>query len=252
MGKKNGVFSQREILRALYANKLDKILVRENGKVDYKLYKKDKEDKFYVYMKVPSEVIAKFYYDVVIEFSPPDNIHAGVSSIDSYKVRFFSNDPAFVFTFAHAFIENDLFLTELSSKMSKPAIKNTAEIRNPKNEVGYVKSLFFAYLIMNQRGLFKKVLYLTADEINFKVLIPLIMHADKKIQLRQEAQTEYDKKARINKKLAQNKDKSKTQIQDEMRSKDSVVRTTNPAKTVSTTKKSKIAKAVKKVAKRRG
>ena len=65
MGIANSVMSNREMYRSMYSMKLDAIMVREMGKIDYKLYK-DKNS-YYAYIKVPSEVVEKFYYDVVIE-----------------------------------------------------------------------------------------------------------------------------------------------------------------------------------------
>ena len=208
MGKKNAVFSKRELYYGLYSDKFDKILVRENGKITYNQFVDKKNDKYYIYIKIPSEVIAKFYYDVVIEFSSTNPLSKGVQNLEGYDVRFFSNDPAFVFTFAHAFITNDVFITELKPKMSKLAVKTVATEKNPKDELGYVKSLFFAYLFIKQRGLFKKISFVDAANINFKQLIPVIMHADEKIKLRQEAQAEYDKQLRIEKNKQQNKNKT--------------------------------------------
>ena len=233
MGKKNAVFTQREMFRSMYADKLDKILVRENGKIDFKTYVDKKNDKYYVYIKIPSEVIAKFYYDVVIEFSTTNAVLKGIQTLDEYDVRFFSNDPAFVFTFAHAFIKNDMFIKELTPKMSKLAVKKVAEEKNPKDEIGYVKSIFFAFLYMRTRGLFKKIAYLDAPTIDFKILTPLIMHADKKIELRQEAGKEYQRKLSEKKNLKQNRAKPEESIASDVQKKQSVV----PVDAVKTTKK---------------
>lgn len=180
MGVKNAVFSNREMYRELYTNKLNKILVREAGKIEYYLYKG--KGKYYAYIKVPSEMVENFYYDVVIEFTEPKG--STPISLKNYNVHFYSNDPAFVFTFAHAFIENELFIDRYKDKMSKEAVKKVAKEKNPTNQVGYVKSLYFAYLIMVQKGLFNKLLYVsTYSERNVK---SMIMDADKKIALRQE------------------------------------------------------------------
>ena len=69
MGIANAVISNREMYRQLYTGKLDKIMVREMGHIDYKLYVGKK--KYYIHFKIPSEIIEKFYYDVVIEFDEP-------------------------------------------------------------------------------------------------------------------------------------------------------------------------------------
>lgn len=248
MGKKNAVFSQREIYYGLYSDKFDKVLVRENGKITYSQFVDKKNDKYYIFIKIPSEVIPKFYYDVVIEFSSSNPISKGVQNLENYDVRFFSNDPAFVFTFAHAFISNDVFISELKPKMSKLAIKNVATEKNPKDELGYVKSLFFAYLFIKQRGLFKKISYVEANSINFKQLLPSIMHADEKIKLRQEAQVEYDKRLKIEKHKQQNQDKTKQSIADEKKAATSnIVKMIKPVKHTSQVKQVKTAKRTRKI-----
>lgn len=208
MGIKNSVFSQREMYRELYRQKLDKILVREGGKVNYKLYK-DK-DNYYAWFKIPSEVISNFYYDVVIKFIPKSNAVKLTKSLKEYNVKFYSNDPAFVFTFAYAMEKNKLFIDELAPVMSQEALKERAKERNPKSEVGYVKSLFFAYLLMRQYNLFDKLLYEeNGISFNIKELLSKITPADKKIRDRQEAQIELNKKNRIAKAKEANKERDK-------------------------------------------
>lgn len=184
-GKQNAVFSQREMYRAVYSSKLDKVLLRENNKIDYYLYHKN--DEYYIHMKVPSEVVEKFYYDVVIKFYTDNNALKVAPSLQNYYVQFYSNDPAFVYTYAHTFMNNELFIDELKPKMSKIAIKKSAEIRNPNDVVGYVKSLFFCYLIMKNKGLFAKIKYTTyGKKFDKKLLLASVEDADKKIEKRKE------------------------------------------------------------------
>lgn len=198
MGRSNAVFSNREMYRTMYMEKLDKIMVREHGKVDYKLFIKGKT--YYCYIKIPSETIEDFYYDVVIEFTEPEG--KTPKTLDKYEARFYSNDPSFVFTFAHAFIENDMFITSLTDKMSKEAVKKVAVEKNPQNQVGYVKSLFFAYLIMSKRGLFNKLQYTLAFKASF--LKGLITNADVKVEQRIEAgKAKEEKKKTIRQKIKQ-------------------------------------------------
>ena len=196
MGVKNAVISNREMYRAMYTEKLNKILVRESGKVTYFLYKGTK--KYYAYIKVPSEVVSKFYYDVIIEFSEPDGgAKLSDRTLRNYNVRFYSNDPAFVFTFAHAFIQNGLFLDTYRDKMSNQAIRKNADEKNPNNDVGYVKSLYFAYLIMNQRGLFNKIQY--GERYHERNVKSMVMDADEKISRRQQEGEELRKSNRKSK-----------------------------------------------------
>lgn len=184
MGRSTAVVSNRQLYDQFYRSKLDKIMVRENGKISYKLYRA--KHKYYAHLKIPSETVSNFYYDVVIEFSEPDKIIGdGRPTLTNYNVRFFSNDPAFVFNFVHAFNKNDLFITDLKDKMSSTALKTVGKEKNPKDEVGYVKSIYFAYLIMVQRDLFNKLKYTIS--YNEKIMKADIAHADTKIQQRTEA-----------------------------------------------------------------
>ena len=165
MGEKNSVFTQREALRQVYVEKFNKIMVREMGNINVQLFTND--DKYIAFLKIPSEVIEKFYYDVVIEFSPPNLINKLDKSLENYNVKFFSNDPAFVFTFAYAFNKNKLFITDLEQKMSKEALEEKAKIKNPNASIGYVKSLYFAYFIRNCHTIFQNgatIYFLSSNE----------------------------------------------------------------------------------------
>lgn len=204
MGIANAVISNREMYRKFYNEKFDKIVLRETGRLnnmENHLYKDG--DRYIAYLKIPSEVVPQFYYDVVIEFTEPKtkdkNIKKKITgnSLEDYYVRFYSNDPSFVFTFCHAFIKNDMFFKEFSNKMSKQAIKNRAVQKNPKDVVGYVKSLYFAYILMSRRGLFNKLKYV--EKYNKHALDVRVMDADKKILLRQEEAAKLQKQQKIEK-----------------------------------------------------
>ncbi len=154
MGKNNAVLNAtaREAIRNSYIKKYDAILVRERGKIDYKLYKNKKKNTYYAHFKIPSETVEKFYYDTVLEFYADENIK-NTNNLFDYNVKFYSNDPAFVYTYAYVFSHNDLFVEDLMSRMSKKALKTDAKEKNPSNQVGYVKTIYFAYLTMKQKGL---------------------------------------------------------------------------------------------------
>lgn len=194
MGRKNQVYSNRQVFYKLYKEKLDKILVREAGNIKYELFLDRKKGEYYIYLKIPSEVIKKFYYDVVIKFFTDDPKAKNSSTIKNYDVQFYSNDPAFVFTFAHAMKKNKLFINDLKDVMSKKALKEVAKERNAKEEIGYVKSIYFAYLTIVRYALFDKISFTSyAKEFNKKELIKKIMPADLKVELRQNAQKEIKK-----------------------------------------------------------
>lgn len=197
MGRDNAVYSQREMYRALYTDKLDKIMVREAGKIDFYLYR-NKDGRYFIHIKVPSEVVPKFYYDTVIEFYATDSGVTVGNTLKDYLVRFYSNDPSFVFTFAHAFIKNDLFIKELEPKMAKRAVEERAKEKNPKDLVGYVKSIYFAYLIIKNRGLMRKDVFDNyAKDFDLQHILSTIESASSKIEKRQQLGAEIDKKKKF-------------------------------------------------------
>lgn len=203
LGKKNAVFSQRNILRQVYTAKLDAVMLREAGKMKYDLYHNKKDDTYWIHIKVPSEVVPKFYYDVVIKFFTSDNGQRTSGSLADYNVRFFSNDPAFVYTYLRVFLKNGLFIDELKSKAPAKALKEDPSERNPYETPGYVKSLYFAYLYIKSKSLFIKDRYLNEGHpLNIKSLIKDIEHGDMKISERQRLGEEEAKKHRAEKSKA--------------------------------------------------
>lgn len=186
--KSSVMAGSREMYRSLYVQKYDALMVRENGDIKYKLYKS--KNKYYIHIKIPSESVEEFYYDIVIEFSSKKP----GTSLMQYDVRFFSNDPSFVYTFAYSFNKNKMFITELASVMSKEALTKKPDEKNPKLEIGYVKTLYFAYLFMYQRGLLTTLRYTSAEKIDFKGLASIITPADEKINERQKAVTIKEKR----------------------------------------------------------
>lgn len=246
MGEKNSVFTQREALRQVYVEKFNKIMVREMGNINVQLFTND--DKYIAFLKIPSEVIEKFYYDVVIEFSPPNLINKLDKSLENYNVKFFSNDPAFVFTFAYAFNKNKLFITDLEQKMSKEALEEKAKIKNPNASIGYVKSLYFAYLYLKSKGLFLKNMYETYGKpYNQKYLLQQIMTANNKIAARIEAQNILNKRNAVRRQKEIAEKNNKRTFSGKNISGTPVVKSTKSTKSVKTVKTVKNTKTTKKI-----
>ena len=179
------VYTNRNMYKNMYKSKFDKVLVREQGRIKYELYvAKDNVDSHYVYLKIPSEVVPNFYYDVVIQFYTKNVVYKNEKTLRRYSVKFYSNDPAFAYTFAHSSKQNELFISDLEARMPKQLLKNKAKIKNPKDEVWYVKSLFFAYLAMEKYNLFSKAMF--SNQYRKKELLNKITPAEIKIAKRQE------------------------------------------------------------------
>jgi hypothetical protein len=90
--------------------------------------------------------------------------------------------------------------------MSKEAIKSEAKEKNPNDNVGYVKTIYFAYLFLQNRN-FNKIgrFENEATPLIAKDLLSNVMPADEKINLRQEEGRHVSKR------------KKKTLTQDQLR-----------------------------------
>lgn len=190
MGKGSAVMSaaHREVMRMQYKKKFDNILLREKGKIDYRLFKDNKSNTYWIYAKIPSELCKDFYYDTIIKFYADEKVKAGGRDLFKYYAEFYSNDPSFVYTYAYVFSHNNLFIRELSSKMSKEALKKAPKEKNPTESVGYVKSLYFVYLLMQNRNLNKvNIFEKQSDPLDPNFFRTNVMNADQKIAEREEA-----------------------------------------------------------------
>lgn len=183
MGKNNAVFSNMDLYRNLYTDKFNKLMVRENSKINYNILKS--KDAYFIILKIPSESTENLYYDVCIKFDTKSVVPK--TSIKDCPVKFFSNDPYFCYTFAYAFNKKGLFVDELESKMDKIFLTKKAIERNPSNEVGYDKIIYFAFLAMQLKGLFNTVKVDTESQPYSKEsLLNLVTDSNSKINERQE------------------------------------------------------------------
>lgn len=188
----------REIYRKNYTDKLNAVLVRENNKVDYYLYKNSKDGSYYMYMKIPSETVKGFTYDVVVRFKRPEKDPHKVDTekdLKHYDVEFFSNDPAFVFNLEYTFKSKNMFVKDLTKRGSKEALTTKPKVTNPNNTIFYCKTIYWAYLLGEHRGLFVKSKY--TEKYDAKRLFDMVMDSQEKITERQEkGESERKKKNR--------------------------------------------------------
>ena len=193
LGRNSAVLTiaARQTIMDSYAKKWDVILLRENGNINYFLYYDQKHNAYYAHFKIPSETVKKFYYDVVIKFTADARVGEGGRDLFKYSVQFYSNDPSFVYTYAYVFKKNDMFIDELTDRMSKDALRKAPKVRNPHQNTGYVKTLVFAYLYMKAKKLNDKTRFITASSSYTRGhLSGNIENADIKIKNRQEKNVE--------------------------------------------------------------
>lgn len=194
----------REIYKLEYTNRLNAVLVRENNKIDFHLYTA-KDGSYYMYIKIPSETVKGFTYDVVVRFKRPEKDPHKVDTektLKNYDVEFFSNDPAFVFNLEYTFKSRDMFIKDLAKRGSKEALSTKPKTTNPNNVVFYCKTLYWAYLLGEQRGLFVKTRYI--ENYNAKRLFDMVEDSQEKIDRRkEEGDTDRKKKVRERKETQQ-------------------------------------------------
>lgn len=247
MGKKNAVFSQREMYRALYTEKFDKLLLREAGKIDFTLYTDKDTDRYIIHIKIPSETCKNFYYDAVICFYSNDPTAKSSSTIQDYKVKFFSNDPAFVYTYLRVFLKLELLFEDMKPKSSKLALTKDPKEKNPYMVPGYSKILYFAYLYMKQKNLFAKHMYMSyAVPYTAKKLLANVEHTDTKIAARQAAGEETAKEKAAEKREEREKASPRTTVS-QQHSPSGNIRSTKmvgQSKRVGTVKKSKTTRKI--------
>lgn len=195
LGKNSAVLTiaARQNIIESYSKKWDVILLRENGNINYHLFKDSKHNAYYGHFKIPSETVKNFYYDVVIKFTADARVGEGGKDLFKYAVQFYSNDPSFVYTYAYVFNKNDMFIKELSDRMSRDALRKPPKVKNPHQNTGYVKTLVFAYLFMKSKKLNDRARFETsAATYTREHLSGNIENADEKIKNRQEKNPELD------------------------------------------------------------
>lgn len=196
----SAVFSNKEMYRNMYIDKLNKLLLKENGKFATKFYKSS--NSYYIHVKVPSEVVDNFYYDVVFK------IQRG-SNLGKQPFRVFSNAPSFTFVFTYAFKSHKMLIEDLEEKYDKKVLNEKPKEKNPKLEIGYEKSICIAYLFLKNTNFLNEMYVSTfAVPYNKKQLLREIAHAtevcNNRIVLEQE-QKKREKRTTI-KKLSNLKD----------------------------------------------
>ena len=133
-------------------------LESRNTKTKYNVYKQSKRNglsMYYIHFLIPSST-KEFTNDVVIEFNPNADDTNSIKTIRAYNVRFFSNDSNFVYTYAYTFKSHGVLINELEKLLPFRSIMQKPTMRNPDNAMGYNKSIYFAYLVMERDNLFNK------------------------------------------------------------------------------------------------
>ena len=238
MGEKSTVFTNRAVMRDFYSRKFDTILLRENGTVVTNVYKDG--NRYLVHLKIPSEKVPKFYYDTVFEFTKEKSTDINV---EDFRMRFFSNDPSFIFTFAYTAKKDDLLIKELYPKVGKMALEEKPKQTNPHIVMGYIKSIYFGYLYMFIKNMLKSsVLDTMAKKYDKKSFFNSIRQADSVILARQQAVQSQRKSEKIHRAVVNNNPNTKNKV-----TAVSNVSSSKLVKPIKSSTKSRLTKLIKKI-----
>jgi hypothetical protein len=153
-GKGSSINPSRDTMAQFYQTKYDALVARD-GLIKYEVYRTS-NDTYYIVFHIPSNSTKGFTYETVVEMRYNSEA-ASKSDIKKYLVRFYSNDPDFNFTHAHAYYTHGMIIPEFERKLTLQVKTMKANTRNPDNAMGYVQSIYFAYITMVKNDLFNKV-----------------------------------------------------------------------------------------------
>jgi hypothetical protein len=152
-------------------------------KKEFKLEIFTEKDDYYFYFKVPSETYEKLFYDVVLKFSPIESQSKFDMTLNNYSVNLFSNAPNFLFTYAYVYNQDGIIVDFLLDKISKKALNEPPNVKNPIQSYGFEKSVYFALLyIKNNRFHVKSAINHKTKSLDRKKLIKAIDSTEEKLK----------------------------------------------------------------------
>lgn len=176
MGKGSTAITNRQLIKDDLNKRYKKIL--KTKKIDLNIYKDN--DEYYFHFKIPSESERNNTYDVVLNFVMDDEDFKFDNFLNRYYLKFFSNCPSFIFTYAYAFNLYGMFIEHLENKYDKKVLEDDPVIRNPGEIINYEKSIYFActYIMENKKYLNKMILNTIAKPFNKNEFNKLIRNYD--------------------------------------------------------------------------
>lgn len=134
---------------------------------------------YYIHLLVPSRVKGNTY-DVVFHFFLTEDEDDSVPNLNNYFIRIFSNNPVFAYQFGYANYKYNIAIDFLADKLPREVIEVPAKAHNPKDNVGFDHSTYFAgmYLLSASRFLNKDYIDGKAMPFNINTFKVGIRHLD--------------------------------------------------------------------------
>lgn len=166
LGNAPGFYSRQVAPRYMIKDQLTynflKLFKEKPRMFGVKIWKKS--DYLYrVWVKVPSSKY-DILYDIVADITFDQNR----SYFDYGKIQLYTNSPAWVYTYAHVFFKDDLIPTDLLQYVSEKAKEQPPKKTNPKEDTGFEKVTYFAFLFLTKvlgiKSKYDLVKFLAADK----------------------------------------------------------------------------------------
>lgn len=214
--------TNRELMQS-YTNKLNDIIIRENKMPEVAIYTKGDEYWFYFY--IPDAKLKNVKYDVVLQFIPKNEKQITNKTISEYEVKFFSNDPGFIYYYCWCFNKENMLIDSLKFKLNELALKQEPVHTNPDHNLRMCKSFYFAYLVMHKLNLFNKenIAMMHPAKYN-QMIINGKIHTDASVRHKIDTTNKIN---RFERKVEKKIQKLPSEIQDTV---DKIVNTVNPSK----------------------
>lgn len=174
MGKGSTAITNKKIILDDLNRRLQ--VMKESNSITTTVYYDDKKDEYYFHLIIPSESERKNTYDVVILFTPDEKDIKAETTLNNYIIKFFSNCPSFIYTFAYSFKSHGLFIDILSKKFEREVLRQEPVMRNPKEIISYEKSVYFAvkYIYDNTKYMTKVYINEVYKKFNLKDFLKII------------------------------------------------------------------------------
>lgn len=156
-GSYSASFARRDLIIANLEERFAKLYANRKNDFKVKMFRGTNKNEYFFYVQVPSEKYDKLVYDVVIQFIPVDLNTLSAQNIDNYAMKVYTNDPAFIYTYAYWFNQDGITITNLIDKYPPKSLSDKPVVKNQEGIYGYLKSLYWALLYIKYNELNKKV-----------------------------------------------------------------------------------------------
>lgn len=221
-------------IREEYRTRYDKL--SSEKAFTHVVYKTSPGGRVIVHVKVPSETLEKFYYDVLLEVEGTP----GARSLENCNVRFFSNCPSFVYTYAYIFYhlnadgtvskdnksggaiisllrrkipQDRLLMPGTEEKIGDAVLDNEPDTRNPHRLIMLDKSLYYAVFYLMDNVPLNDILNTRNNRTEAQIMVSVSDFDTLMAKRKQEERREKQKKAlrqRTEQQVAKKEMKSKS------------------------------------------